>query len=74
MITKLTKKQEQKMYEYRDEGIRIGQDTTPIDHAHLEATISDLYKEGGLSEFNFLDFDRKSCLLLKVGIYSSRCK
>jgi len=54
MITKLTKKQIEQLYEYRDEGIKIARDTTPINHSKLEDDVISLYSECGLnSDLNF---------------------
>ena len=68
MITKLTKRQEQKMYEYRDEGIRIGQDITPVDHDKLETTIIDLYRECGLNTNIVFKYGRspEECIKLVI--------
>jgi len=84
MITKLTKKQIEQLYEYRDEGIKIARDTTPINHSKLEDDVISLYSECGLnSDLNFkyypffddsikdLSIDSSIYLSIDSSIYSS---
>ena len=72
MITKLTKKQIEKMYEYRDEGIKIARDTTPINHSKLEDDVRSLYFECGLnSDLNFKYYPFFEEFFKDSSIYSS---
>lgn len=72
MITKLTEKQIEKMYEYRDEGIKIARDTTPINHSKLEEDVKSLYSECGLnSDLNFKYYPFFEEFFKDSSIYSS---
>ena len=57
MITKLTKKQEKFLVEYRKEMLRYGRSTEPSDRKTTEKSISFLYKKMNKKEPNFFWFD-----------------